>query len=269
MRIVVLAPIQTSLYARIVSHLLHAETGIQVRKIIVRTPWSIRRMKSEFRRDGARLLRKAFKKLVLKERGYELQGETIYDLAKRVGLPGKNLSQLGTLLNIPVVRVKDHNDELAIEAMKSAEPDLVVFTGGGIIRKSLLEVPSMGILNCHMGPLPHYRGMDVVEWPFLDHLNVEDVSLGITVHFMDQGVDTGDILTSRTVRFSDLSTFKTVRERFEPMMVELMVDTVCKLRDGLISRSPQAVKDGRQYYLMHPRLYEIAEARLASHSKTP
>ena len=264
MRVVVLAPIQSSLYARIIAHLLHSEDGIEVRKVIVRTPWSIQRMTSEFRRDGVRLLRKAFKKLVLKERGYELQGETIYDLAKRVGLPGKNLSQLGRLLNIPVVAVKDHNDETAVEEMRSAEPDLVVFTGGGIIRKTLLEIPSIGILNCHMGLLPSYRGMDVVEWPLLEQSNVADADLGMTVHFMDQGVDTGDILTSRSVRFADLSTFKTVRERFEPMMVELMVDTVCKLRDGLISRSPQAANDGKQYFLMHRRLYEIAEKRLAA-----
>ena len=87
MRIVVLAPIQNSLYARIVSHLLHAEKGIQVKGIIVRTPWTVQRMRSEFRRDGIRLLRKAFKKLVLKERAYELAGETIHDLAKKVNLP--------------------------------------------------------------------------------------------------------------------------------------------------------------------------------------
>ena len=43
----------------------------------------------------------------------------------------------------------------------------VIFTGGGILGQPLLETARVGILNCHAGILPKYRGMDVIEWPVL------------------------------------------------------------------------------------------------------
>ena len=154
----------------------------------------MKRIRGELKRDGVRLLRKAYRKLVVGESVYEGSDQTILSMAKRVQLPGRDVYDLCRGAKVPVVTVKDHNDPSSCTAIRNASPDLIVFTGGGLIRKELLSLPRLGVLNCHMGPLPEYRGMDVVEWPLLEQSR--DVArLGITVHYMDKGVDTGAILT--------------------------------------------------------------------------
>ena len=263
MRIVVLAPIRNSLYSCLVTHLLAQAPGIDVCRIVVRTPWSFRRIRGELRRDGIRLLRKVYRKLVVGDSAYAQTEENIVELSVKVGLPRRDLYRLGRYCRIPVSTVRDHNETLSCDAITKAQPDLIVFTGGGLIRDRLLQIPRLGVLNCHMGPLPRYRGMDVVEWPILEHGSAT-ANLGLTVHFMDKGVDTGDVLAQRETVFHDLDTFRRVRDRMEPQMVRLMVETVIGLRDGTVNRTKQRVDSGRQYFVMHPRLYEIAERCLRS-----
>ncbi len=221
----------------------------------------MKRIRGELKRDGVRLLRKAYRKLVVGESVYEGGDETILSMAKKAKLPGRDVYDLCEQLGVQTVTVKDHNDKVSCDAIRAAEPDLIVFTGGGLIRKELLGLPRLGVLNCHMGPLPAYRGMDVVEWPLLEHPR-DKARLGITVHYMDKGVDTGAILTEQEIPFTDLQNFRAIRDRMEPRMVDQMVKTVFGLRDGTIESRPQQVSDGKQYFVLHPRLYEIAEGRL-------
>ena len=65
MRVSILAPIRNSPYARNLCHLLAQEQGIELTDVIVRTPWTYRRIRQELLRDGPRLIRKAYKKIAL------------------------------------------------------------------------------------------------------------------------------------------------------------------------------------------------------------
>jgi methionyl-tRNA formyltransferase len=264
MRVAILAPIGTSLYSRLVAQLLHMEQGVELTDVIVRTPWTLKRIRSEWRRDGGRLLRKAFRKLVLKERAYGDRPETIVQLARQHSLPGRNLYELADACGFRIHTVIDHNDSVSVEALKNSRPDVIVFTGGGLIRQPVLDIPRLGVLNCHMGVLPKYRGMDVVEWPLLAGDGQSSPELGLTVHFMDRGVDTGPILLERRFSIEAGETFARIRERMEPMMVELMLETVRGLRDEQLSPIAQEADDGLQYFVMHARLFKQAEHRLAS-----
>ena len=115
-----------------------------------------------------------------------------------------------------------------------------------------------------MGVLPHYRGMDVVEWPILEG-NMEQI--GMTIHFMDEGVDTGDILCIKKVKIETNDNIKIIRDKFEPIMCRQMVETCIDYLNDRIERIPQKYKDGRQYFMMHPRLIEIAETKLSNRAK--
>ena len=270
MRIVILAPIKNSLYARLVTHLLVREPGIDVRRIVIRTPWNMKRLRGELRRDGARLLRKAYRKLVLGEAAYKRTNDedSIATLATKLQLPGKDLHELGRQHGVAVSTVSDHNARDSCRGIQDEEPDLIVFTGGGLIRSGILDIPKLGTLNCHMGPLPQYRGMDVVEWPVLEH-GRSTAELGLTVHFMDKGVDTGPVLMSKRIRFDDLNTFRQIRDRMEPQMVRMMVKAVKALQEKDVIPCAQELASGKQYFLMHPRLYQITESLLAETSSLP
>lgn len=263
-RFAVLSPIKTSLYSRLVVHLAALEPEVELTDVIVRTPWTYRRIRGELRRDGARLLWKAYHKIVLKEKAYdEDDEENIRSLARRVELPGRTLMDLAAIHGFRVVVVKDHNDPRAQQALCNCKPDVIAFTGGGLIRREVLQASRLGILNCHLGMLPRYRGMDVVEWPVLERdQDDQPLQVGLTVHFMDRGLDTGPILLRRPMDIRPHDTFCSIRTRMGPAMVEMMMEAIRNLRDGTAKIMPQSIEQGRQYFVMHPRMQTCAERRL-------
>ena len=263
MRVLMLAPIRSGLYARVLAHLLAREPGIELVGIVVRRPWSWGRIRGELRRDGPRLLKKVYQKLVLGDAAFKASPQrNLLTVAKESGLTAKTLQALATQAGCPCLTVGDHNDQKSLDFIRVQAPDAIAFTGGGLIRRDLLDIPKLGILNCHMGQLPPYRGMDVVEWPVLED-TTGTPPLGLTVHTMDAGVDTGPIL--RVVKFGiePGDDFARIRERLTARMPTLMFEVLRDLRDQRVVPEAQKAADGRQYYVLHPRLTAAAQSKLA------
>lgn len=266
-RVAVLAPIDNSLYARLVCYKLRQEREVQLAGIVVRSPWNPNRFLSEFNRDGMRLLRKVVEKGFRGDKRFdENTEENLARLAENWELPFKSLKRLAAEYNIPYRIVNDHNQRKSEQFLHQISPDLIVFTGGGLVRENILSIPSLGIMNCHTGILPEYRGMDVVEWTAAEG-NVANVKFGATLHLMDKGVDTGPVLKALKIDPGYAKSFKQIRAKLEVKMVELMLDGVRGFRDRLIMTIPQRVEDGSQYYVMHPRIRSYANLQLLRQTK--
>jgi len=262
MKVAVLAPIANSLYSLNTTCLLIRQEKIQVVGIVVRTPWNLARFRSEFKRDGGRLMRKVLAKWVLRDHPDALDGaDTLLSQSQQIQLQEKTLDELARNHNIPLLTVSDHNQPGAQHFLVNAAPDLIVFTGGGLIRENILGIPHLGVLNCHSGWLPKYRGMDVIEWAVLE-AGQRKPELGISLHFMDRGVDTGPILLRQKVELEKGEPVARIRQRLEPMMVKLIIKGVIGLRDGTLTSKLQKPEAGRQFYVMHPRLRAVVGERL-------
>ncbi|MGD9128608.1 MAG: formyl transferase [Planctomycetia bacterium] len=257
--VVIFSPSRFSLYTICVVELLK-QRDICVSAIVVKKLFSPKRFFSEFSRDGSRLLKKIWKKLILRQSGYTKRSyKTIINLMQENNISVKRVDEFTTRYDIPIIYCNDLNEPAVAETLKKTKPDLVIFTGGGLIRKAVLDHSGEGILNCHMGILPKYRGMDVVEWPILED-NPNQV--GMTVHFMDEGVDTGDILRIQEVPIIPHETIQQLRERFEPIMCRTMVDTCCDYLNHKLERRSQKLKEGKQYFIMHPELVDVAKHKM-------
>jgi methionyl-tRNA formyltransferase len=262
--VVIFSPSRYSLYTILVTELLRRQ-NVEVKAVIVRKLVNPSRFASEFRRDGARLLKKIWKKLVLRQKAYgEQPFETLASFMRTEDIRFKTVDALVREYRIPIQYCRDLNDAEVVKTLHRLKPDLVVFTGGGLIRKEVLANAGAGVVNCHMGMLPKYRGMDVVEWPILEG---DFEHIGMTVHFMDEGVDTGDILHTRKVEFAAGDTIKQIRDRFEPLMCREIVSICVDFLAGGVKRQPQKKTAGRQYFVMHPRLIELAGQKLARENK--
>ena len=260
--IVLLAPIHNSLYARLVTFRLTKEKDVKLSGIVVRSHWNLRRIRSEFNRDGARLIKKVFNKLVVGDQRFSgMETNNLASLARKWHLPYKSLNEIALYLNIPYSIVPDHNHPKSLKILQGIKPDVVLFTGGGLLRKPVLEIPRLGILNCHTGILPQYRGMDVVEWTAVEG-KINSVGFGASLHFMDNGVDTGPVLLKRAIAPKTGTSFEIIRAELETIMVELMIEGVRGLQAGILAPQPQDPVVGRQYYVMHPRIKSSAESRL-------
>ena len=257
--VVIFSPSRFSLLTMVVTEMLR-RNGVKVDAVIVRKLFNPKRAILEFRRDGLRLIRKVWQKLVLKRRAYQdVPFYTMPELLTSLEIQDKSVDALAARHQIPVIYCKTLNDEIVHKHLKSIGPDNVIFTGGGILREKTLALAGQGVINCHMGQLPNYRGMDVVEWPLLEN-QIE--ALGFTVHFMERGIDTGDILAVFPMDTSLTPSIKLLRGKFETHMCCSFVHVVTRFLNGQCERHSQAAKDGKQYFIIHERLRRIAESRL-------
>ena len=162
---------------------------------------------------------------------------------------------------IPVIRVDSLSLPEAVAAVRSLAPDLLVHAGAGILRRDILATPRLGTLNAHMGILPRYRGMNVSEWACL-----EGNPVGCTVHLVNAGIDTGDIVAVREVDAAPARSVMALRQIVDEAQIALLGQVLrFVVETGSIPQARVQVADeGRQYFEMHPELKAVLEAKLAA-----
>jgi methionyl-tRNA formyltransferase len=155
--------------------------------------------------------------------------------------------------------VADVNGEDCSQVLERQRVDLMILGGAPIVRAHILKVPRVGTLNAHQGALPRFRGMNVIEWALL-----EGMVPTVSVHFVDPGVDTGDIVAMEPIPLQSGDRLSNVRTRSGKIQSELLARMARLAEQGALPRRPQRLEDGRQYYAMHPCLKAVAEQRLQS-----
>jgi len=113
-----------------------------------------------------------------------------------------------------------------------------------IFRKRLIEYPRLQIINCHAGKLPFYRGRNILNWALIN----DEKEFGITVHYVDEGIDTGDILAQRMFPITDQDTYATLLELAYLGCAELLYETVKQLQAGQATRNPQTETHSLGFY---------------------
>ena len=131
-------------------------------------------------------------------------------------------------------------ESVKTEAFKATlaalNPDLlVVIAFGQVIPKTVLEIPERGAINLHASLLPKYRGPAPIQWAIINR----EKATGVTTMFMDEGLDTGDLLLTRKVDIHDRETSGTLHDRLAQVGAGLVLDTLDKLAEGLLSPVPQ------------------------------
>ena len=167
----------------------------------------------------------------------------------------RNVREVARTYTFPVVPCSDQNSPRAVAQLKQWSPDLAIFTGGNILRDQVLKVPRLGVLNSHLALLPEIRGMSSPEWSLL-----WGVPLGITIHFMDSGVDTGPILLRREFAGAEgCDSLADLRNKMIAEGIELIAEAVAGLDRGTISAVPQADREEDcQFFVMHEQLKAVA-----------
>lgn len=130
---------------------------------------------------------------------------------------------------IPKAVGRDSWDEMLYSAIKEFAPDLVVSAGFmRIIRGRTLEEFEGRIINTHPALLPAFPGAHAVR----DALAAGVKKTGASIHFIDAGVDTGEIIAQREVAIEDADDEATLHERIKVVERELLVATVGKFARG-------------------------------------
>ena len=139
-------------------------------------------------------------------------------------------------LGIPVYQPETLKDFAIKELLEELSPDVIaVVAYGKILPSYVLEYPKYGCVNLHGSILPKYRGAAPMQRAIIDGEKVT----GVTTQLMAQGVDTGDILEKAYVEIDENDNFEDIHDRLSTVGAELIVSTVKKLAEGLITPEPQ------------------------------
>lgn len=98
--------------------------------------------------------------------------------------------------NVHCYSVNSINDEETIKIIVNCNPDIVIVNGTRIISKHVLESVQAPIINMHMGITPKYRGVHGAYWALV---NDDAENCGVTVHMVNQGIDTGDVIRQKRI----------------------------------------------------------------------
>lgn len=139
-------------------------------------------------------------------------------------------------LRIPLLKVADLNTPAAVEEVRGLRPDLILVIGWTrLLAKELLTMPRLGAIGFHASLLPRYRGRAPVNWAIING----ERETGNTMFFLDEGVDTGDVIAQRAIRISEEDDCATLYEKVAVSATEMLRENLPLLKEGRAPRHPQ------------------------------
>jgi|ERR1700756_5644897 methionyl-tRNA formyltransferase len=137
---------------------------------------------------------------------------------------------------IAVLQPARIKDQQAIEEIRVLKPDvIVVMAYGQILPRGVLEIPNIACLNLHASLLPRWRGAA----PIQAAIAASDRQTGITVMYMDEGLDTGDILLQRPIDILPGDTGGSLHDRLAEIASAALFESLKMLAQGAAPRTPQ------------------------------
>lgn len=157
-----------------------------------------------------------------KGRGYELSASPV--------------KQMALEKNIPVFQPSTLKNGEAFEIIKELNPDIIVVVAyGKILPKDILDFPKFGCINIHASLLPKLRGAAPINFAIING----DKKTGVTSMYMNEGLDTGDMLLKEEVEINDDQTAGELFEVLSVLGARVLIKTLEKIKDNTITRQPQ------------------------------
>ena len=158
-------------------------------------------------------------------------------ICARFDAPDPELRRKADLLNIPFFTHKNVSSPEFVSLIQEFRCDIFVsMSFNQILRPNVYTLPRFGTINCHAGMLPFYRGRNILNWALIN----DEKSFGITVHYVDSGVDTGDIVSQKSFPISDDDNYCTLLEVAYRECPPLLYRSILDILDSRAQRIPQS-----------------------------
>ena len=139
-------------------------------------------------------------------------------------------------MGIPVYQPVKVREPEFVKTLADLAPDVIVVVAfGQILPKSILEIPRYGCVNIHASLLPKYRGAAPIQWAVIDG----EKETGVTTMFMNEGLDTGDMLEKEVVPLDPKETGGSLHDKLSAVGGRLILSTLKGLEDGTLKGTPQ------------------------------
>lgn len=169
------------------------------------------------------------------------RGEEVCAVVTHRDDPGEHIwfdsvAELARSAGIPVFQPRNPNTSAFVNLIRSLQPELLFsFYYRRLLSKELLAIPPLGGINLHGSLLPKYRGRSPVNWVLVNG----ERQTGVTLHYMTEEADAGDIIAQRPVEIAFADTALTLFRKVAQAALALFQETFPFMRAGLAPRLPQ------------------------------
>ena len=150
--------------------------------------------------------------------------------------PDPELRAYAERLDVPFATDPDVNRPAFVDAVRRYGADIhVSMSFDQILSRELIDLAPEGFINCHAGALPFYRGRNVLNWALI---NGED-RFGVTVHYVEEEIDAGDIIVQRFADIAETDDYGTLLDRAVALCAEALPDALLQIQAGEADPTPQ------------------------------
>ena len=171
---------------------------------------------------------------------------------KKLAMPP--VKELALKYDIPVYQPLKAREESFVNTLKEMNPELIVVVAfGQILPKSILDIPKYGCVNVHASLLPRYRGAAPLNWVII---NGEEKT-GVTTMYMDEGLDTGDMILKSEIPLDDEITAGELHDKMMIDGAKVLKETIDLIEKGEAPREKQSNEDTCYSPIMNKSLGNI------------
>ncbi len=154
-------------------------------------------------------------------------------------MPLKIIEYLNTIQE----QIISYDDRITIEQVKDINPDYIISYGyRHIIKSDMVKYYRRKIINLHISLLPWNKGANPNFWSFW-----ENTPKGVTIHYIDEGLDTGDIILQKEIFFDEHETLKTSYDKLQTEIEQLFIKHWDDIKNQQITAIPQPSQGSFHY----------------------
>lgn len=188
--------------------------------------------------------------------GHELGATTLENLIlKNINIVGvvitktnndwySGVDKIAEKYNLKLYEEKDINNPEFIDKIKNIDIDLItVVNFEQILKKDIINLPKKGCINTHASLLPKYRGRAPLNWAILNGEN----EVGVTVHYIEEGIDTGDIILQEKIKVEQSDYISDVLEKVKGIYPKIVYNSVDLVKNDQVNCIKQDLDQGSYF----------------------
>ncbi len=231
---------------------------LKIHSVIAVSIFQRKRIKRIFKNYDVEYLINKVKEAIFPNHEFN-KNNLLKDLANDMHFTPEGLKIWCKKYKVNLLTVNDINSDKSINYIKKINNRIILYSGGGILRKNFLY-NSKTIINAHAGPLPDIRGINAAEWSLITNSRPE-----VTVHLINEGIDTGEIIKSYLYDRSKCKNISNLREKAIITGIRGMVDVVENriYKKIKIQKNIKPINSSKQYYTLSPILKSFVQFKLS------
>jgi methionyl-tRNA formyltransferase len=154
--------------------------------------------------------------------------------------------------DVQTITVPNVNAEECVRFVESARPDVIAVCGTTVIKEAVFSLPPLGAINIHTGITPEYRSAEPIFWAIY---NAEPDKVGVTIHFVDSGIDTGPIIHQQAIPLYRTDSLTSINARCIEVGATLYLRALDEIARGVVRTHRKNVQ-GKAFYSIDQGIFE-------------